>query len=456
MSDQSRWSRLTKLGGLTSRLTGAALRERVAGAFMDAPGRQDLRRKLHLDQAREVVTTLGRLKGAALKVGQQIALAADHLDLPDDVRQALGALHDKAEPVPFDEIVRALTDELGGPLDRHFAEITPEPLGTASLAQAHLARLPDGREVVIKVLHAGVREGVETDLLALRTMLTSGRALGRPKAELDDVFNEIRATLLRELDYLQEAANINTFRALYGDLPWLELPELHPALCTERVLVMDRVHGVPLDVFVAQADAETRQRVGLQLAELFFRMAFERRLLHADPHPGNYLFQADGRIGLLDFGCLKPLDEFWIGSYARVAHAATDGDREATLRAIRDVGAWTGSSPGAADALWALCEAIVAPWQGGPYTLGGAEDRLLERVTPLAAELWRYDEIRGARDMLLLHRTLGGMVAMARKLGTRADWGALVRYWTRHAIAVAAGRAAPTARLPSPVLAPIA
>jgi len=200
---------------------------------------------------------------------------------------------------------------------------------------------------------------------------------------------------------------------------------------------MERVGGRPLSEFIQTASPEAKQRAGRTLTELFFEMAFRHRALHADPHPGNYLFDADGTVGLLDFGCVKRFDAVWIGNYARAVLAALDDDRQGCLDACRACGAWVGHTPAAGDAIWAFCDTLVAPWRQGVYTIGGAEDTLMERLQAPAQRMWPHREIRGPGHVLFLHRSLGGLYAMARKLQVSGEWGALVREHTATAIAAA-------------------
>lgn len=426
MSKPSRLGRLAQLGGLTSRLTGSTIAERVRDVFRDEDAKKQAKERLHLDHAERLVETLGRMRGAAQKLGQTIALTASSLDLPEDVQGVLSRLNSDGEPVPFAKIQATLEREWGGPLRDFVAFVDPQPLGTASLAQAHLAGLPDGREVVIKVLHEGVGEGVDGDLVALKTLLLGGRALRRDKEELDAAFEEVRVRLKEELDYLQEALNIQDFQRVYGDDPRVVIPKVHQALCTERVLVMDRVPGQPLDRFLETASREARQRAGVTLGQIYYEQAFRHRMLHADPHPGNYLFQDDGTVGLLDFGCVKRFDEFFLGTYAQAALCGVAGDREGALQAVRDLGGWNGDDPRAAEALWRFLDTISGPYRGGPYTIGASHDSTMEKLKPVISELIRYPEVRLPPDVIYLHRALGGLYAIARRLEVTHDWGAIL------------------------------
>jgi len=423
----SRWGRFARLGGLTTRLTGHGVRERLLGGTD------------RLQAARDLADSLGTLKGAAMKVGQQVSLMASAMDLPDDVQAALRTLNHEAEAVPWFTVQTTLDDELDAPFDEVFASIERTPLGTASLAQAHLATLPDGEEVVVKVLHPGVLEGLEADLLALRAMLRGGRLFGRSRKELDGVLHEVEARLREEVDYLQEASNLTAFWEVFGGDPRVDVPQPHLPLCTDKVLVMGRVGGVPLDTFMKSASAEARQRAGTTLAELFFEMAFEHRMLHADPHPGNYLFQPDGTVGLLDFGCVKRFDEFFLGRYAEVALAALDDDKPRTLAACRRLGVWEGDTPEAGEAVWAFCDAALSPWRNGPCVLGRGEN-LIVRCRAAGEQIWKYPEVMGVPDMLYLHRALAGLYTMARTLEVEADWAGLMRQHLTAAVDRAAGR----------------
>ena len=428
MAKQSKLGRLARLGGLTTRLSSGYLGQRVREAFADDATRQRLRDRFQLDSAAQMVDTLGRLRGAAMKFGQSISVAVQHLDLPDEVRDTLAKLQSDGEPVPFDAIRATVERELGAPLGDVFTTFDPVPLGTASLAQAHRAVLPDGDEVVVKVLHDGVEDGLEADLFAVRALMMSARALGgRSREEMDTLFEEVRERLTEELDYLQEAANIEAMRTAFGADARVRIPRQRNALCTQRVLVLDRLPGRPLKDFLATASPAQRQAAGMNLAEAFFEMAFRHRLLHADPHPGNYLFEDDGRVGLLDFGCVKRFRVTWIGHYAQAAVGAVDGDRDAVLDACFAMGAWDGEDARAADVIWRFCDAIVGPWRGREYTVGGPEDRILERVHPLGKEVWDTPGITAPRDILFLHRTLGGVYTIGRQLGVTARWDDIVR-----------------------------
>jgi predicted unusual protein kinase regulating ubiquinone biosynthesis (AarF/ABC1/UbiB family) len=430
-------SRLARLGRLTSRVTGSYVGQKVADVFRNEEDRHRALERLHIDNARQIVETVGKLKGAAMKIGQQLAVAASTMDMPPEAARLLGKLHNEAEPVPFSIIRADIEASLERPLTEAFAWFDENPLGTASLGQAHLARLHDGRDVVVKVLHRGVDDGLSADLMALKAMLIGGRVLMRDKEELDAIFDELKDRLEEETDYLHEAANILLFERLWGHDERLRIPRVHPKLSSERVLTMDRLPGVGIAAFVKSATPAARQRAGETLADLYFRSVYEHRALHADPHPGNYLFEPDGRVGLLDFGCVKRFDEYWLAHYARAAIAAIDLDKERCLAECRELGGWVGDTPEAGDRLWAFVDLMAAPFRRDRYVLGGPEDTVMDRIPDAVRSVMRYPEIRAPRDLIMLHRSLVGMYALARELVTEGNWGRLSRGYAEHAIRVA-------------------
>lgn len=438
---KGRLSRLASLGQLTGRVTSSYVGQRLASVFQDADTRKSAFDRLHLQNAERVVETMGRLKGAAMKVGQSVAMVAGSMELPDDVRAVLGKLHDKAEPVPFEVIREDIEASLERPLDALFSSFEPTPLGTASLGQAHAARLADGAEVVVKVLHRGIEASVASDLGALKAMLVGGRVLRRPREEIDNIFAEIQARLEEELDYLQEAANAVQFAEMFASDAAVRVPRVHVALSTERVLTMDRLPGLPLESFLATASPEARQRAGVTLCTTFYTATYRHLTMHADPHPGNYLFEPDGRVGLLDYGCVKRFDPYWLAWYARAALSAVEGDRRATLEACRELGAIRGHSREAEDALWHFCDLLAEPFRTPNYELGGEADDALSRKLPLAlARIIPHNEIQSPRDLLFLHRTLGGIYSLERRLRPRATWLDHFEPNARYAIARAEGK----------------
>ncbi len=436
----SRLGRVARLGGLTSRVSGSYMGQRVIGVFQDEETRKRALAKLHLANAEKVVETMGVLKGAAMKIGQSVAVLADGLDLPPEAERVLARLQNKAAPVPYAIIKEDVERSLEGTLSELFADFDPVPLGTASLGQAHAARLHDGTEVVVKVLHRNIEHTVDTDLAALKAMLIGGRFLKRDRGEVDAIFEEVQQRLSEELDYYQEAVNLEFFRGALAHVDGLSVPGTHPKYCSDRVLTMDRLPGSSLEEFLETATPEARERAGELLCTAFHESFYKIRALHADPHGGNFLFDTDGSVGLLDFGCVKHFDLYFVATYARMAEAAIDADRGTFMQLAEEIGSVHTQDPAALDLLWELIEALAPPFRTPNYVAGGSEDSILERVKVISPQFLRYPGIRSPRELVYLHRTLGGTYGMLRKLRYADDYGEVFRRYADHVKAVADGR----------------
>jgi predicted unusual protein kinase regulating ubiquinone biosynthesis (AarF/ABC1/UbiB family) len=319
--------RLSRLAYLTARTTGDLLaahaRRRLTGEKVP---HDDLRKA-----GERILATLGELKGAALKLGQ--ALAMDPDALPEEARSVVAKLLSQApQRMEFGQVAEVVRAELGRPPDELFAEFEREPLAAASLGQVHAARLADGREVVVKVQYPGVEKALENDL-ANAAVLVRGFALTGQALDGRLYYEELRASLLRELDYVQEAAQANAYRAAAQRYPELVVPDVVTDRSAKRVLCLTRLHGQPLlDFMDAHAPGAERFRVARLLILAIWGPFYAARLVHADPHPGNFFVLSDGKLGVLDFGSTKLLSEKFASVYREFL------EENAAGRAHPDVG----------------------------------------------------------------------------------------------------------------------
>jgi serine/threonine protein kinase len=184
-----------------------------------------------------------------------------------------------------------------------FRRFEPEAFAAASLGQVHRAVSHEGEKLAVKIQYPAIRAAIENDLKLLGSAMLPARVTGHfPTAIID----EVRRGFLEETDYLHEAQNIEEFRRGLANLNYVCVPKVRRELTAACVLTMSFVEGTPLDAFLeSRPPAEIRNLIGARLVELFYYQLHRLQALHADQHPGNYLFGADGRIGLIDFGCVK-------------------------------------------------------------------------------------------------------------------------------------------------------
>lgn len=282
---------------------------------------------------------LEELGATFIKLGQILSTRADLL--PPDYQAELAKLQDAAPPVSAEVVQQLLAEELGRPAHQVFARFDPVPLAAGSIGQAHAASLPDGTEVVVKVRRPGVVEQVESDLEILQNLAAAAARRWELADEYDVVglAQEFAQTLRAELDYLREASNAERFAAMFADEPAVHIPRVFWETTTSRVLTLERLRGIKVD------DVAALDRAGIDRAELarhaariLLEMVFEAGFFHADPHPGNFFVEADGRIGIIDFGMVGTVDERTREQLIGVLLAVTSQDAERLVDAFLELG----------------------------------------------------------------------------------------------------------------------
>lgn len=244
-----------------------------------------------------------------IKVGQLLSTRADLL--PPDYIAELSKLQSSAPPVPSDVVMTVIESELGAPVSTLFAEFSETPLASASIGQAHAAVLTDGTHVVVKVRRPGAVAQVHDDLEILSNLASQATARWDVAADYDLVglVDQFSTTIRAELDYLTEARNAERFADNFRDSD-IHIPRVFWETTTSRVLTLERITGTRVDDLPAlDAAGIDRSRVIAVAVDAVCQMVFVDGFFHADPHPGNLFIEADGRIGLIDFGMVGSLDE---------------------------------------------------------------------------------------------------------------------------------------------------
>jgi ubiquinone biosynthesis protein len=257
-------------------------------------------------QVREAIEDLG---GVYVKLGQLLATRPDLL--PPEAIEELGRLHSSATPLTIETINSVLAAEIGE-TSAAFASFDAEPLGSASIAQAHSAVLMDGTPVVVKVQRPGLESDVERDLAILDWVARNAErrsSLARTYGARQ-LTEDFSAALRDELDFHNEARQVEGMAASVRDYPDIVVPRVFEQHSTARVLVMERLHGKPLADLPPGTDVERGYELADALLQSQIRAMLRGERFHGDPHPGNVLLLADGRLGLIDFGMTGKLDAY--------------------------------------------------------------------------------------------------------------------------------------------------
>ncbi|CEG58968.1 ubiquinone biosynthesis regulatory protein kinase UbiB [Legionella fallonii] len=271
-------------------------------------------RKIHLTRGQALRKSLEELGPIFIKFGQALSTRPDIL--PDDIAIELSKLQDKVPPFPSDKAMKILEKAYGQSPHDFFALFDPIALASASMAQVHAATLKTGEEVVIKILRPNMRRIIEQDLSIMHTIASfaerywpEGRRL-KPK----EIVTEFEHTLLDELDLLREAANATQLRRNFMNSPLLYIPEIHWDYSRKNILVMERIHGIPVsDVHNLQQHHIDIKKLAERGVEIFFTQVFRDCFFHADMHPGNifvsYKHPNDPQYICIDFGIIGTLND---------------------------------------------------------------------------------------------------------------------------------------------------
>ncbi|MFN7146901.1 MAG: ABC1 kinase family protein, partial [Myxococcota bacterium] len=250
--------------------------------------------------AMRVRLALADLGTTFIKLGQVLSVRPDIL--PQAMLDELATLQDNAPQVEFAAIRQVVEEELNAPLDEVFASFEEVPVASASIAQVHVARLKDGREVAVKVQRPGIEKTLRSDLHILYTLarVIEGQVQVPGLYTPVEIVQEFESAISGELDFLQEARAATRFRANHERVEGVYVPAIHQELCTRRLMVMERIHGRKLNAIQGgSAEGKAAMR---RLIESWYLQLFEHGFFHGDPHPGNLMVKDDGTLVFLDFG----------------------------------------------------------------------------------------------------------------------------------------------------------
>ncbi len=294
--------------------------------------------------------TLEELGPTFIKLGQVLSGRADLL--PEEYIRELTKLLDAAPPVPTEQIVACIEDELGAPVSELFASFELEPIASASIGQVHRATLPDGQEVVAKVQRPGVERTVtaDLDLLARQARFLERRSTRARESHLVEIVEELSQALRDELDYTVEGRNADRLRRnLSGDTR-VVIPQVFWSHSTQRVITMEALEGFKLtDVQRLRRERYDPPAIAEVTVDLYLHQVFVDGFFHADPHPANIMVCHD-KIGLVDFGMVGQLTPTTRKSLGLLLLALLAQDSQAVVRVILRLGAASrGTDPAAVE-----------------------------------------------------------------------------------------------------------
>jgi predicted unusual protein kinase regulating ubiquinone biosynthesis (AarF/ABC1/UbiB family) len=389
--------------------------------------------EVHREVARLLVKELGALKGLPMKVGQLLSYMNGAV--PDEYREVyqsiLGELRTTSTPVAPGAWRGVFAEELGEQPEAMLEEFDPTPMATASIGQVHRA-VHHGQPVCVKIQYPGIAEAIRSDLANVEALVAVLRRV-MPRVDTRQMIDDFRVRLAEECDYEQEADYQRRFAAIYRDDPDIVVPAVVGELSTKRVLTTRFVTGLSLADFVASASRTERDRAGLALFRFAFGTLIEHGLFHADPHPGNLLFRADGgsRVAVLDYGCVQPIDGAARRDIAELLRAAIEHrDLEGPMRAALGI---TSMDRATRDAAVAIVERVLQPivapqpYRFTPEFATDISRSVIDAKAKLAARyVTRRGELVAERPgVMFIVRNLFGLATIWGELEAEGDFRAL-------------------------------
>ncbi|MBI4509316.1 MAG: AarF/ABC1/UbiB kinase family protein [Deltaproteobacteria bacterium] len=416
-----RMSRMLGLGRLLARVSTSWLGARVRRLLSGKEGRRRIDEAQRKASAEAVARTMGQMKGVLMKLGQMASFVSD--GVPEEYRSALASLQAQAPPMDFPLIRDVAERELGRPLERAFARFDPEPIAAASIGQVHRAKLPSGEDVVVKIQYPGVADAILSDLGNAAVLY---RMIGMlyPGLDPEPLIDELRCRFTEEIDYLLEAENQRTFRELHAGHPFIRIPRVIETHSTARVLTSELMRGRRFDEVLAD-DESSRSRYGEILYRWVFGTINRHGMFNGDPHPGNYLFDDQGRIVFLDFGCVKRFPSEMLSTWKQIVISHLRGEKDAFRGGAVRLKFLPEDSPISTDLLFEYFGYFYEPFH---------EDRQFQFTRAYNAQSFRQifspggrfsgmqKKLNMPRDFVFVNRIHWGVFSILAQLGASGNW----------------------------------
>jgi predicted unusual protein kinase regulating ubiquinone biosynthesis (AarF/ABC1/UbiB family) len=418
----SRFARFARMSGLSASVAARHFGQKVASAFRDDDEQEKAKKESQLKSATQITKTLGELKGAAMKLGQM--MATDPELLPKEMVEELQKLQHSAPPMPFATVKQVIEEALGQPLDDVFTEFGEVPIGAASIGQVHRAKTKEGADVAVKVQYPGIADTIVSDMRNLGGLLALARAQ-LPRERVDAYLEEVTSVIQAESDYLKEAENLERFQFVLKNLKGVRVPTPVHELTRKNVLVMEYLSGQKIETWLETAPDAQKQEQGKRLLEVFLQTIHRHHVLHADPHPGNFMILdsaefVDGApvLGILDCGCVREYEAAFCDDLIALLVTLWKHDIDAMVKAYRKLGFIDKGVD--ADDIYEWCQMILAPmlrdedWDFAGWKI--QEQAFAMIMAHPALKLWAPP-----REVLFYVRTLAGLRGLLAKTGLKLN-----------------------------------
>ncbi|MBB6005677.1 AarF/ABC1/UbiB kinase family protein [Arcicella rosea] len=390
------------------------------------------RDELHQDNATDIYSSLSEMKGSALKVTQMLSM--DKGMLPRAYREKFAMSQYSAPPLSGPLVMKTFKKHFGKSPQELYDTFDINASNAASIGQVHKAT-KDGKPLAVKVQYPGVSESIGSDLKMIRPIAIA--MFGLNENDVDRYMGEVAEKLIEETDYLLELKRSVEISEACNHIDGLFFPKYYAELSCEKIMTMDWLEGFHLNEFLkTNPSQEIRNKIGQALWDFYDFQIHTLRKVHADPHPGNFLMREDGTMGVIDFGCIKVINDEFYDNYFALINFDTLDDNEKTTRIFKTLDFITKSdSEKEAKFFTELFKEMIF-LLGKPFAVEEfdfADDEYFESVYLYAEKLQNLDELksskvaRGSQHGLYINRTYFGLYSILNELKakvttTRPEW----------------------------------
>ncbi len=400
------------------------------GKKLAGGNRQEIDSALAAKAAEQLFSVLGELKGGAMKFGQALSVmeAAVPEEFAEPYREALTKLQADAPPLPADKVHRMLDRQLGTTWRSRFISFDDTPVASASIGQVHRAVWADGRDVAVKVQYPGADDALRADLKTLSRFANTFSAIFTG-ADVKPVLEELIARTEDELDYRIEATNQRAFAQEFDGDPQFAVPRV--VASAPKVLVSEWMSGTPLATIIAGGTAQQRNDAGALLALFAFAAPARAGLLHADPHPGNFMLLPDGRLGVIDFGATAPMPNGLPPVLGRMVRLAREERFDELVELCTDNGFVIPGRTVTATEISDYLRPFTDPIRTDTFHFTRA---WLQKAAGSAAEfdsaqLKTVRALNMPAEYIMIFRVLGGLVGICAQLDAYAPYMSILTEW---------------------------
>jgi predicted unusual protein kinase regulating ubiquinone biosynthesis (AarF/ABC1/UbiB family) len=377
--------------------------------------------ELHEDNAGDIYQSLSKLKGSALKVAQMMSM--DRSVLPRAYSEKFQMSQYSVPPLSGPLVIKTFQKSFGKSPSEIFDTFDLKASNAASIGQVHEA-WKGGKRLAVKIQYPGVAESISSDLKLVKPFAV--KLMGLNEADVNRYMGEVEGKLLEETDYELEVKRSRDISQACSNIPGLIFPKYYPEWSSKRIISMDWLPGLHLKEFLeTKPDQEVKNRIGQALWDFYEFQIHELRQIHADPHPGNFLMQPDGKLGIIDFGCVKEIPESYYFHYFSLINPANIADAEKTRRLFyaleflypsdrqKEIDFFT-------PLFTKMIDILGTPFRTETFDFGN--DEYFDEIYRFAENLGQMKELkeskvaRGSKDGLYINRTYFGLYSLLNQL----------------------------------------